>query len=88
MTRRGDAVLASNPAVTELGALAYAGIPLIGPLGRSFGTFCVIDLGVRDWDGHELATLAHLAEIATEICLGDPAYTDFEEGRRVASTAP
>ena len=85
---RGDAVLAANPALAELGVLAYAGIPLIGPTSRSFGTFCVIDLEVRDWDDHQLATLARLADIATEICLGDRAYHESEGVRRVASTAP
>ena len=85
---RGDPVLAANPAVTELGVLAYAGIPLIGPPSRAFGTVCVIDVKVRDWDDHQLANLARLAEIATEICLGERAHREFEPGRHVASAAP
>jgi GAF domain-containing protein len=61
--------LAANAAVTEMGVLAYAGIPMVGEEGPAFGTLCVVDLVARDWNDHQLATLAHLAGIATEICL-------------------
>jgi GAF domain-containing protein len=80
---RADPVLAAHPAVAEMGVSAYAGIPLIDPQGQAFGTLCVIDVAVRDWDDGRLATLARLAQIATEVCVGDRAGSGFE-GRRVA----
>jgi hypothetical protein len=61
--------LATNAAVTEMGVVAYAGIPMVSEDGPAFGTLCVIDLVARDWNDHQLAMLARLAEIATEICL-------------------
>jgi GAF domain-containing protein len=78
---RADPVLAGSRAVTELGVTAYAGIPMIEPAGQAFGTFCVIDFTTRDWDDHQLAILARLAAIATEICIQDLPMSGFEGGR-------
>jgi GAF domain-containing protein len=75
-----DPTLAVNPAVTELGVRAYAGIPLITPEGHGVGTLCVIDLEPRDWDDHQLATLAELADIATQACLPLDYLADFATG--------
>ena len=66
---RAHPVLASTRAVREMGVRAYAGIPLRDLDGRPFATMCVIDFTVRDWDDHQLAILARLADIANEICL-------------------
>jgi GAF domain-containing protein len=63
-----DPVLAANPAVTGLGVRAYAGIPLITSNRQPIGTLCVIDFTPRDWDDHQLATLAQLADVATQAC--------------------
>ena len=84
---RDDPVLADNPAVTELGVRAYVGIPLGEPHGHMFGTFCVIDVVVRDWNDSELATLARLAGIAAEACAQDCGPGWLKEGRRVASAS-
>jgi GAF domain-containing protein len=81
-------LLAGNPAVTEIGVRAYAGIPMIDRQGYPFGTCCVIDLTERDWDDGQLATLARLADTATDICLSALRESRFEEARYVASATP
>jgi GAF domain-containing protein len=85
---RAHAVLAASPAVTEMGVRAYAGIPTIDRQGYPFEACCVIDLAVRHWDDGQLATLARLADMAAEICVGDRGGSDFEEVRHVASATP
>ena len=67
-----DPTLATNPAVTDMGVRAYAGIPLITPGGYVIGVLCVIDTTARDWDDHQLATLAHLADLAIRTCMQQP----------------
>jgi GAF domain-containing protein len=87
---RADPVLAANRAVTETGVRAYAGIPLLDPLGLAFGTLCVIDVAPRDWDDCQLAALARLADIVTEICVYERERKGFdeEEELRVALAEP
>jgi GAF domain-containing protein len=63
---RADPVLSGNPAVTELGVAAYAGIPLVAAGGHTVGTLCVVDFVTRDWTADQLATLAHLADITMD----------------------
>jgi hypothetical protein len=82
---RADPLLAANLAVSQMGVVAYAGIPMIDPDGQAFGAFCVLDMAVRDWDDHQLATLARLADMATELCGDGPGWTGFEEAGHVAS---
>ncbi|GIF19583.1 PAS domain S-box-containing protein [Actinoplanes tereljensis] len=65
-----DHRLRDNPAVSVLGAAAYAGFPLRAPSGHVLGSFCVVDDRVRDWTTDELATVADLAAAAeSEIAL-------------------
>lgn len=65
----GDArehpIVGTNPAITHLGAIAYAGIPLVTPDGHTLGTFCVIDRVPHHWTDKEIALLSHLAAAAT-----------------------
>jgi GAF domain-containing protein len=82
---RDDPILAVNPAVTELGIRAYAGIPLITPDGHGVGTLCVIDFTPRDWDDHQLATLAELADIATQTCMPLDYSGEFAAGAHQAA---
>lgn len=70
--------LKHNLAITELGVIAYAGVPLITPQAQVLGMFCAIDSQPRSWSAediemlHELAALvctelelrAHLRELA------------------------
>lgn len=58
----------TNLAVTELGARAYAGIPLVTSDGHVLGSFCVIDLRTRTWTDEEIGILRDLAaSVTTEI---------------------
>jgi len=61
---REDARLRQLPAVTELGLVAYAGVPLLAPGGTALGTLCAIDRVPRRWTPGELANLHDLAGIA------------------------
>jgi PAS domain S-box-containing protein len=74
---REDARLRQLPAVTELGLVAYAGVPLFAPGGSALGTLCAIDRVSRHWTPGELAILHDLAGIA-----GD------HLSRRLAPAAP
>jgi signal transduction histidine kinase len=51
---RLDPRVAENPAVTELGVIAYLGFPLAGTDDHLFGAFCVIDTRPRDWTAEEI----------------------------------
>ena len=63
---RTDPVLHDNPAVLDLGLVAYAGIPLIVSGGHAVGTLCVVDVEPRDWLDDQLAQLALLADLVTD----------------------
>jgi serine phosphatase RsbU (regulator of sigma subunit) len=67
---RADSALRDNPAITELGAVAYAGMPLRAPDETVIGTFCAIDHVPREWTTEELDILADLAAaVSSEIAL-------------------
>ena len=55
---------AHNPIVSELGVVAYAGIPLITSEGHALGTFCVVDGQPHDWTEEEIGILRVLAMCA------------------------
>ena len=64
---------ADDPAVSGLGVVAYAGIPLITSAGQALGTFCVLDRQPREWTAEEIAILGVLARCAmSEIELRHP----------------
>jgi GAF domain len=58
---REHPVLRDNPAVHDLDAIAYAGIPLIGSDGHALGTLCVIDSKPRHWTPEDTALLQDVA---------------------------
>ncbi|HEV8120969.1 MAG TPA: sigma 54-interacting transcriptional regulator, partial [Candidatus Polarisedimenticolia bacterium] len=49
------------PSISGLGAIAYAGVPLITSEGHALGTFCVVDERPRDWTEEEIGALRVLA---------------------------
>lgn len=57
------AAVAANPAVSELGIHAYAGMPINAPDGETVGSFCAIDLQPRVWTQDELEVLENLAQL-------------------------
>jgi PAS domain S-box-containing protein len=65
---RLDPVLSRNLAVTEIGVVAYAGIPIVASDGHALGSFCAIDSKPRQWTAHEIAILRELtALVVSEI---------------------
>jgi len=65
---RGHPVLGASAAVSGLGMLAFAGVPLAASDGHVLGAFCVLDARVRRWTDGEVETLRDLAASAvTEI---------------------
>ena len=73
---RSDDRTCTSLAISELGVVAYAGMPLTDSDGHVLGALCAIDTGPREWSAQELADLADLAaacstelrlRIATEV---------------------
>ncbi|HUQ15774.1 MAG TPA: PAS domain S-box protein [Gemmatimonadales bacterium] len=62
-TRRHP-LLRSNPAVRELGWIAYAGVPLATHQGHVLGAFSVVDGMPRLWSDRDVALLQDLAACA------------------------
>jgi GAF domain-containing protein len=71
---REHEVLRDNPAIHDMGVVAYAGIPLIDAEGNALGTLCVIDSKPRHWSSHQVRLLEDLAaSVVTEIHLAHQA---------------
>jgi GAF domain-containing protein len=71
---REHELLRDNPAIRDLGVIAYAGIPLIDADGNALGTLCVIDSRPRHWTTHQIQLLSDLAaSVVTEIALAKAA---------------
>ena len=82
---RRHPLLRHNPAIRELGWVAYAGVPLITRQGHAVGALCVIDKTPRLWSERDIALLQDLAaSVVTEIELrGEIAQRrQAEQGRR------
>jgi formate hydrogenlyase transcriptional activator len=58
---RLDPNFVQHPAVSELGLVAYAGIPLISSQGHALGAFCVVDGQPHDWTEEDIEVLRGLA---------------------------
>jgi GAF domain-containing protein len=62
--------LRDNPAIRDLGVIAYAGAPLITPDGHVLGTLCAIDHEPRHWTSEQIDILSNLAgSVLSEIQL-------------------
>jgi DNA-binding response OmpR family regulator len=62
--------LKNNLAITDLGVISYAGIPIHSPSGPVLGSFCAVDSKPHAWSNLELANLrnlAHMSEAALNI---------------------
>jgi serine phosphatase RsbU (regulator of sigma subunit) len=65
-----------NLSIDRMGVRAWAGFPIRAAGGHVLGTFCAVDIVVRDWTPHDLEvldTLSHAAagEIALRIAVAD-----------------
>ncbi|QIG44145.1 GAF domain-containing protein [Nocardioides anomalus] len=58
---RTDPRLATSPAVTDMGVVAYAGWPVRDASGRVVGSLCAIESAPRDWSADDLEVLEDLA---------------------------
>ena len=63
---REHPLVKSNPAIADLGVVAYAGIPLLGAGNHVLGSFCAIDHKPRNWTDDEISILQDLAEVAIQ----------------------
>jgi len=61
---RDHPVLGTHPAVTELGVVAYAGVPLITSTGQCLGAIAALDWAPRAWTDEQAARLRDLAATA------------------------
>jgi DNA-binding transcriptional MerR regulator len=53
-----------NPAIEELGVVAYAGVPIMSSDGSVLGTLCAIDSKPRAWKPDDISLLSDLAGAA------------------------
>jgi GAF domain-containing protein len=80
---RVDPLLAVNRGVTELGAVAYLGAPLLAG-GQALGTLCVLDDQPREWDPDDLELVDLLATAAAaemRLRLADAGAPDADAAR-------
>jgi formate hydrogenlyase transcriptional activator len=65
---REDPRVRENLGISELGIIAYAGVPLTSADGLTLGAFCVMDARPHEWKPEELEVLRCLAaSVMTEI---------------------
>jgi methanogenic corrinoid protein MtbC1/DNA-binding transcriptional regulator YiaG len=58
---RKHPLVQNNPAIRDMGTVAYLGIPLVTGDGYALGSFCVIDTQPREWTTEEVSLLRDLA---------------------------
>ena len=67
---RDDPRMRFNASIRDLGAVAYAGVPLVDSDGLVLGTLAVMDTEPRRWTPSEIALLTELAAVcSSEVCL-------------------
>lgn len=69
---------------TELGVIAYAGVPMRAMGGKIVGTFCVIDTEPRDWTDDDVLILGDLAAAASAELTLNGALVDLQRARAYA----
>jgi serine phosphatase RsbU (regulator of sigma subunit) len=91
---RQDQRTCASLAISDLGVVAYAGMPVTDGQGHVLGSLCAIDQRPRAWSQQELADLADLAaacsaELRLRIMTGiaRQARDDAESAGRVAEAA-
>jgi PAS domain S-box-containing protein len=81
---RKDEELRGLPAVTDLGVVAYLGVPLKAVDGLVLGALCVIDGQARDWGDDEVETLVDLAaSVMTEVELREQLARSHQTDRQL-----
>jgi GAF domain-containing protein len=62
---REHPVVRDNPAIEDLGVIAYLGMPIVTRKGECVGSLCALEHEPREWTAHERAVLKDLAGAAT-----------------------
>jgi GAF domain-containing protein len=78
---RSDPRVRDNPAVLELGVIAYAGVPLTSLDGVVVGSLCAIDSQPRTWSEDDVLSLTQMAsacsaELTQRAAIGARARAD------------
>ncbi len=63
---RKDERVADNPAIEDLGVVAYAGVPLRTPGGHILGSVCAIAHEPREWTTEDIERLQDVAVLVTK----------------------
>jgi len=84
---RADPRLSDNPAIRDLGAAAFAGVPVTDPDGLIVGTLAVMDREPRQWTKSEITLLTDLAAVCTSEVGLRIARAIADEARRSAEEA-
>ena len=82
-----EPLMRDNLAVRDLGAVAYAGVPLTDSDGLVLGTLAVMDREPRIWTPSEIALLSDLGEICSSELRLRIAREVADEARRHAESA-
>jgi len=65
---RCDPRIKDDPGISELGIVAYAGVPLLSTDGLVLGSLCVVEVRPREWKSEDIEVLRILAaSVTTEI---------------------
>ena len=59
-------IVCDNPAIDDLGVLAYLGYPVTNPDGEVVASFCVIDTQTHRWSDQDKRTVESLAACASD----------------------
>ncbi len=84
---RTDPLVKDSPAVGALGIVAYLGVPLNGPGGRTIGTLCAIDTAPRTWTDDDVRVLQDLAGTVSAYLQARPAQQAHGSGLNIAAVA-
>jgi signal transduction histidine kinase len=68
---REEPLVQHSPAIRELGAVSYAGMPLLLDGRHVFGALAAVDTQPRHWEGDDLDLLRELAAMVTEAVAAD-----------------
>lgn len=84
---RADPLVKESPAVGALGIVAYLGVQVNGPGGRTIGTLCAIDTAPRAWTEADVRVLQDLAATVTAYLQARPAQPAPGGGLNIAAVA-
>lgn len=79
---RESELLRCNLAIQELGVIAYLGVPVSGPDGKSIGSLCAIDTKPRTWTLREADMLECLGNGLSAMIFSQAALLSAEHALR------